>query len=186
MKRLEEIVERRSAIVVLGGRSDRFRERLKMGIELYKEKGNAFLLIVGHDLQADAEAMKMLRKNSDFICENKSVNTYDNAKNSFEIIGALKKLSMWHGMFSEGYRYGGKYVSDVVVVTDAMHMPRAKRYFNRVFGNEFELSFLKADEYHRDIPKKAVYEGIGYLVSFLPDVYINFAKTVKNKYFPWL
>ena len=90
MQHLENLLKKReqengSAIIVLGGSNERFRKRLEKAIEIYKSKGNSFLLIAGQDIHSDKIVMKML-ENTDFVHENKSINTYDNAVNSFEML----------------------------------------------------------------------------------------------------
>jgi len=189
MQHLENLLKKReqengSAIIVLGGSNERFRKRLEKAIEIYKSKGNSFLLIAGQDIHSDKIAMKML-ENTDFVHENKSINTYDNAVNSFEMLRIMKAKNPFN--FSEkGYEIYSRDFSDIIVITDTLHIPRAKRYFLKVFKDSYNISFINVCENKKDIPNKLIYEGIGYLLSFLPNRYLNFSKYIQQKYFPRL
>jgi uncharacterized SAM-binding protein YcdF (DUF218 family) len=185
MQHLESLLKEKeqngSAIIILGGNNERFRKRLEKAIELYEQKSNSFLLIAGQNIHSDKITMKML-EDKDFVYENKSVNTYENAVNSFEMLRIIKANDPF-GFANKDYCMG---FSDVIVVTDTLHMPRAKRYFSKVFKNAYDISFVKVQEEKADLVNKMIYEGIGYFLSFLPDKYLNFAKYIKQKYFPCL
>ncbi len=189
MQHLENLLkaekeENGSAIIILGGNNERFRKRLEKAIEIYENKKNSFLLIAGQNVNSDKTTMKML-KGRDFIYENKSINTYDNAVNSFEMLRIIKAKNPFDFLDGNHENYY-KNFSDVVVVTDTLHMLRAKRYFLRVFKDTYNISFIRAGEDKKELPKKLIYEGIGYFLSFLPDKYLNFSKHIQQKYFPRL
>ena len=171
----------KSAIVVLGGSCDRFKKRLEKGIELQKQQKEALLLIAGQNIHSNDDLMNMLSGNEDFIYENQSINTLDNAENAYMMLKAINKNQMDNSLYNSLQYNGG--VRDVYIVTDTLHMIRAKRYFKRTFDTEFELHFNSIPEDQNDLPKKIIYELSGYLVSFLPRDYINKAKHIKNKYF---
>jgi len=189
MQHLENLIktdkdENGSAIIILGGSNERFRKRLEKAIEIYEKKGNSFLLIAGQDVHSDKITMEML-EDRDFIYENKSVNTYDNAVNSFEMLRIMKAQNPFN-FLSKGHENYCRNFSDVIVVTDTLHMPRAKRYFSKVFNDTYSISFINVCEDKKDLPNKLIYEGIGYLLSFLPNKYLNFSKSIKQKYLPRL
>jgi uncharacterized SAM-binding protein YcdF (DUF218 family) len=168
----------KSAVIVLGGKSARFNIRLAEALKLQKLEENCLLIISGQDIYSDERVMKMLEYNTDFEHENVSANTLDNAENSYRIVkGANGTTSDEKDTIN---------IEDVYVLTDTLHIPRTKRYFKKTFGNEFMLYFQPIPEDKKDLPKKLIYEGVGYLVSFLPREYINIAKRIKNKYFPWI
>lgn len=183
MQHLDNILkeENGTAIIILGGSNERFRKRLQKAIELYEKKDNSLLLIAGQDVHSDKYAMEML-KDKEFLYENKSINTYDNAVNSFEMLRIMKAQDPFN-LLNEGCEYYHRNFSDVVVVTDTLHMPRAKRYFSKVFNSTYNISFVKVAEEKSNLLNKLIYESIGYLLSFLPNEYLNFAKSVKQKYF---
>ena len=78
------------AIIVLGGSNERFRKRLEKAVELCEKSGRSFLFIAGQNISSDEETMKILENNGNYLHENRSVNTYDNAVNSLEILKTLK------------------------------------------------------------------------------------------------
>ena len=176
--------EKGSAIIVLGGNDERFRKRLEKAIEIYEENNDSFLLIAGQNIHSDENTIKLL-EGRDFLYENNSVNTYDNAVNSFEILRTIKAQNTFN-FLNEDYANYCKDFSDVIIVTDTLHMPRAKRYFSKVFNDVYDISFIKVHEDKKDLANKLIYEGIGYFLSFLPNKYLNFAKSVKQRYFPRL
>ncbi|MGC8533807.1 MAG: YdcF family protein [Candidatus Parvarchaeum sp.] len=186
MQHLEKILkeEDATAIIILGGSIQRFRKRLAKAIQLYEKKDSPLLLITGQDIHSDKTVMEML-KGKEFVYENKSFNTYDNAVNSFEMLRIMKAHDPFD-LTNEDYSMHYLSFSDIIVVTDTLHMPRAKRYFSRVFKDSYNISFAKVEEEKADLINKLIYEGIGYFLSFLPNEYLNFAKSVKQKYFPRL
>jgi uncharacterized SAM-binding protein YcdF (DUF218 family) len=187
MKKLLENIfhcDEEEAIIVLGGSNERFRKRLKKAVELCEKSGESFLFIAGQDIYSDAETMKILENNGNYLHENRSVNTYDNAVNSLEILKTLKNNYFRNALYGECDSC--KNISRVTVVTDTLHMPRARRYFKKVYGDEFKLLFAAVTEDRKDLPRKIIYESAGYLVSFLPNKYINSAKRIKNRYLPWV
>ena len=186
MQHLDDLLkeENSTAIIVLGGSNERFRKRLEKAIEIYERGENSFLLIAGQDIHSDKTVMKML-EGKEFLYENKSVNTYDNAVNSFEMLRIMKAQDPFN-FSNEGHENYCRNFCKVIVVTDTLHMPRAKRYFSKVFNETYNISFVNVAEEKKDLFNKLIYEGIGYLLSFLPKEYLNFAKSVKQKYFPRL
>ena len=186
MQHLDDLLkeENSTAIIVLGGSNERFRKRLEKAIEIYERGENSFLLIAGQDIHSDKTVMKML-EGKEFLYENKSVNTYDNAVNSFEMLRIMKAQDPFNFSNEEHENYYRNF-SKVIVVTDTLHMPRAKRYFSRVFNDAYGISFINVAEEKNDLFNKLIYEGIGYLLSFFPNEYLNFAKSIKQKYFPRL
>ena len=173
-----------SAIIILGGNIARFRKRLEKAIEIYEKNDDSFLFIAGQDIHSDKKIIEML-EGRDFLYENDSINTYDNAVNSFEMLRILKAKNM-SDFLSEDHANHCNDFSDVVVVTDTLHMPRAKRYFSKVFNDAYDISFIKVQEDRNGLLNKLIYEGIGYFLSFLPSKYLNFAKSIRQKYFPRL
>ena len=105
--------------------------------------------------------------------------------NSFEMLRIMKAHDPFN-LTNEDYSMHYGSFSDIIVVTDTLHMPRAKRYFSKVFKDSYNISFAKVEEEKADLINKLIYEGIGYFLSFLPNEYLNFAKSVKQKYFPRL
>ncbi|MCL4396849.1 YdcF family protein [Candidatus Parvarchaeota archaeon] len=186
MQHLENILKEQNgtAIIILGGSNRRFRKRLEKAIEIYGNKDNSLLLIAGQNVRSDKTAMEML-EGKDFLYENKSVNTYDNAVNSFEMLRIMKAQDPFD-FTNDGYGSNYRNFSDIVVVTDTLHMPRAKRYFSKVFDDSYDISFVKVPEEKTDLIHKLIYESIGYSLSFLPNECLNFAKAIKQKYFPRL
>lgn len=173
-----------NAIIVLGGSNQRFMKRLEKGIELQDKNKKSLLIITGQDIHSDRGIEKMLEQNTDFIHENASKNTQDNAENAYLMLKIVRG-NYRASPFYESEFYGSD-IRKVYLVTDTLHMVRAKRYFRKEFKNEFELSFQTVPEDKDTFPKKLVYESAGYIVSFLPKKYINFAKAAKNRYFGWL
>ena len=186
MQHLDDLLkeENGTAIIVLGGSNERFRKRLEKAMEIYERRENSFLLIAGQDIHSDKTVMKML-EGKEFLYENKSVNTYDNAVNSFEMLRIMKAQNPFNFSNKEHENYHRNF-SQVIIVTDTLQMPRAKRYFFRVFNDRYNLSFITVSEEKKDLFNKLIYEGIGYFLSFLPNEYLNFAKSIKQKYFPSL
>ncbi len=171
----------KSAVVLLGGSKRRFSKRLEKALEIQESHDDSLLLITGQDIYSDAETIKKLGKTLNFLCENISVNTLDNAENAYLILKRMKRDYPFDFYIKEPMNR-----MDVHVVTDTLHMPRVKRYFRKVFTDEFRLYFHSVPEDRDDLYKKIIYESIGYIISFLPREYLNFAKTIKNKYIKWV
>ena len=172
-----------NAIVVLGGTDKRFKKRLEDAINnVYSKKKSSLLIITGQNIKSNDDIIKLL-EGKDYVYENNSINTFDNAENVYYMIKSLN--AAYNPFYDDKQRYFNN-IKNVYVVTDTLHVPRARKYFKKVFNNEINLYFHKTPEDKREIYKKMIYEGSAYLISFLPRRYINIGKNIKNKYFNWL
>jgi uncharacterized SAM-binding protein YcdF (DUF218 family) len=128
-------------IIILGEKilennkmSNNLIERLKKGALLYKN--NDKILVTGGRLQkkvkyTESYYMKKYLINNykipekNIICENKSLNTLENALNSYKI---LKKLNIFKNIY---------------IISSSYHIKRVKLIFNKIFNELNELNKFK-------------------------------------------
>lgn len=105
----------------------------KVFTEEYQKTPDLWMLVSGGRAQvsnkvlSEADVMKELAvqkgvKESQIILEDNALNTIENVLNTKEL---LEEYGIWH----------------LIVVTSGFHMERAKKLFQRLLGEEFQLEF---------------------------------------------
>lgn len=154
-------------IVVLGAGIERSKKRFDGALSLYLKNLDSVIITSGYDWKDRdlqlyiSNLCKKLNSTPNIIKEHQSTTTRENAIYSKQKIDELKKE-----------------IEEVNVIASSSQVARTKRYFNRVFKNEYRLNFYATPEGLSMALENFPYEILKYLISLCPN-YIDQIFTMK-------